>query len=95
MTMSRRVSAHVQTMFEVDYTRVSQIRARRKKEFADRGVNLTYLAFVAKAVAQNLRRHPILNAAVASDATIFRRDINLGFAVAGVGTDRTGGSACR
>jgi pyruvate dehydrogenase E2 component (dihydrolipoamide acetyltransferase) len=82
MVMSRRVSAHVQTMFEVDYSRVSQIRARRKKEFADRGVNLTYLAFVAKAVAQNLRRHPILNAAVATDATIFRREINLGIAVA-------------
>ena len=82
MVMSRRVSAHVQTMFEVDYSRVSQIRARRKKEFADRGVNLTYLAFVAKAVAQNLRRHPILNAAVAADATIFRREINLGIAVA-------------
>jgi 2-oxoglutarate dehydrogenase E2 component (dihydrolipoamide succinyltransferase) len=82
MIMSRRVSAHVQTMFEVDYSRVSQLRARRKQEFADRGVNLTYLAFVAKAVAQNLRRHPILNAAVASDATIFRRDINLGIAVA-------------
>ena len=82
MIMSRRVSAHVQTMFEVDYSRVSRLRARRKQEFADRGVNLTYLAFVAKAVAQNLRRHPILNAAVASDATIFRRDINLGIAVA-------------
>jgi pyruvate dehydrogenase E2 component (dihydrolipoamide acetyltransferase) len=82
MVMSRRVSAHVQTMFEVDYSRVSQIRARRKKEFADRGVNLTYLAFVAKAVAQNLRRHPIINAAVAADATIFRREINLGIAVA-------------
>ena len=82
MIMSRRVSAHVQTMFEIDYSRVSQIRSRRKKEFADRGVNLTYLAFVAKAVAQNLRRHPVLNAAVAADATIFRRDVNLGIAVA-------------
>ena len=82
MIMSRRVSAHVQTLFEVDYTRVSQVRARRKKDFADRGVNLTYLAFIAKAIADNLRRHPGLNAAVASDATIFRRDINLGVAVA-------------
>ena len=82
MIMSRRVSAHVQTLFEIDYTRVSQIRARRKKDFAERGVNLTYLAFIAKAIADNLRRHPGLNAAVSSDATIFRRDINLGIAVA-------------
>ena len=44
MVMSRRVSAHVQTLFEIDYTRISQIRARRKQEYADRGVNLTYLA---------------------------------------------------
>ncbi len=82
MVMSRRVSAHVQTLFEIDYTRVSQIRAKRKKEFAERGVNLTYLAFIAKAVADNLRRHPALNAAVAQEATILRRDINLGIAVA-------------
>jgi 2-oxoglutarate dehydrogenase E2 component (dihydrolipoamide succinyltransferase) len=82
MIMSRRVSAHVQTLFEIDYTRVSQIRARRKKEFAERGVNLTYLAFIAKAIAENLRKHPGLNAAVTADATIFRREINLGIAVA-------------
>lgn len=82
MVMSRRVSAHVQTMFEIDYTRVSQIRAKKKKEYAERGVNLTYLAFIARAVAQSLRAHPSLNAAVSNDATIFRRDINLGLAVA-------------
>jgi 2-oxoglutarate dehydrogenase E2 component (dihydrolipoamide succinyltransferase) len=82
MIMSRRVSAHVQTLFEIDYTRISQVRARRKKEYAERGVNLTYLAFIAKAVAENLRRHPGLNAAVAAEATILRRDINLGIAVA-------------
>jgi 2-oxoglutarate dehydrogenase E2 component (dihydrolipoamide succinyltransferase) len=82
MIMSRRVSAHVQTLFEIDYTRISQIRARRKKEFGERGVNLTYLAFIAKAIADNLRKHPSLNAAVSAEATIFRRDINLGIAVA-------------
>jgi 2-oxoglutarate dehydrogenase E2 component (dihydrolipoamide succinyltransferase) len=82
MVMSRRVSPHVNTIFEIDYTQVSQIRARRKQEFAARGVNLTYLAFIAKAVADNLRRHPVVNAAVGADATIFRRDINLGIAVA-------------
>ncbi|MFN8650509.1 MAG: dihydrolipoamide acetyltransferase family protein [Gemmatimonadales bacterium] len=82
MVMSRRVSAHVQTLFEIDYTRISQIRAKKKKEYADRGVNLTYLAFIARAIAQNLRKHPGLNAAVSGDATIFRRDINLGIAVA-------------
>ena len=82
MVMSRRVSAHVQTLFEIDYTRISQLRAKKKKEYADRGVNLTYLAFIARAIAQTLRQHPGLNAAVSSDATIYRREINLGIAVA-------------
>jgi 2-oxoglutarate dehydrogenase E2 component (dihydrolipoamide succinyltransferase) len=82
MVLSRRVSPHVNTIFEIDYTRVSQIRARQKKEYADRGVNLTYLAFIAKATADALRRHPGVNAAVSGESTIRRRDINLGIAVA-------------
>lgn len=82
MIMSRRVSAHVNTIFEIDYSRIVQIRAARKREFAERGVSLTYLAFIAKVVADTLRRHPGLNAAVTSEATIFRRDINLSIAVA-------------
>ncbi len=82
MVMSRRVSPHVNTIFEIDYTRVAQIRARNKKEFADRGVNLTYLAFITKVVADNLRKHPVLNAAVSGESTLFRRDINIGIAVA-------------
>jgi pyruvate dehydrogenase E2 component (dihydrolipoamide acetyltransferase) len=82
MVMSRRVSPHVNTVFEIDYARVAQIRSRKKEEFAARGVNLTYLAFIAKTVADNLRKHPGINAAVGSDATILRRDINLGIAVA-------------
>ena len=80
--MSRRVSPHVNTIFEIDYTRVAQLRAKKKKEYADRGVNLTFLAFIAKAAADALRRHPTLNAAVSGEGTILRRDINLGIAVA-------------
>ena len=82
MVMSRRVSPHVNTIFEIDYTRVAQVRARNKKEFADRGVNLTYLAFIIKVVADNLRKHPVLNSAVSGESTLFRRDINIGIAVA-------------
>jgi pyruvate dehydrogenase E2 component (dihydrolipoyllysine-residue acetyltransferase) len=82
MVLSRRVSPHVNTIFEIDYTRVSQVRARKKKEYADRGVNLTYLAFIAKATADALRRHAGVNAAVSGESTILRRDINLGIAVA-------------
>src|SRR6266550_911276 len=82
MVMSRRTSPHVNTIFEIDYTRVAQLRARKKQEYADRGVSLTYLAFIAKAVADGLRMHPSLNAAVSGESTVIRRDINLGIAVA-------------
>ena len=82
MVMSRRVSPHVNTIFEIDYTRVAQVRARIKKEYAERGVNLTYLAFITKVIADNLRKHPVLNSAVSGESTLFRRDINIGIAVA-------------
>jgi pyruvate dehydrogenase E2 component (dihydrolipoamide acetyltransferase) len=82
MVMSRRVSPHVNTIFEVDYTRVAQIRSRKKQEYTERGVSLTYLAFITKVVADNLRKHPVLNSAVSGESTLLRRDINIGIAVA-------------
>ncbi len=82
MIMSRRVSAHVNSLFEIDFTRVAQVRAARKKEYAERGVNLTFLAFIVKAVADTLRKHPVVNSAIMGDATVYRRDINIGIAVA-------------
>ncbi len=82
MVMSRRISPHVNTIFEIDYTRVAQVRARKKEEYAERGVNLTYLAFITKVIAGNLRKHPVLNAAVSGESTLFRQDINIGIAVA-------------
>jgi 2-oxoglutarate dehydrogenase E2 component (dihydrolipoamide succinyltransferase) len=82
MIMSRRVSAHVQSLIEVDYTRIAGLRAQWKSEFTERGVNLTYLAFVAAATARTLRRHRVLNAAIMGEATVYRGEINLGIAVA-------------
>ncbi len=82
MVMSRRVSPHVNTVFEIDYTRIVQLRAKKKQEYAERGVNLTYLAFITKVVADNLRKHPALNSAVSGERTLFRRDVNIGIAVA-------------
>jgi len=82
MIMSRRVSAHVTSFFEVDYSRVAELRRKQKAASAERGVNLTYLAFIAKACAENLRKHPVVNAAVSGDNIIYRRDVNIGIAVA-------------
>ncbi len=82
MIMSRRVSAHVHSLMEIDYTRIAGLRARKKAEYTERGVSLTYLGFIASAVAQTLRKHPVLNASVMGESTLYRRDINLGIAVA-------------
>src|SRR5947209_9471100 len=82
MVMSKRVSAHVASFFEVDFTRIAQLRAKAKQSYVERGVSLTFLAFIAKACAENLRKHPIVNAAVTADSTIYRADVNIGIAVA-------------
>ncbi|MES1259529.1 MAG: 2-oxo acid dehydrogenase subunit E2, partial [Gemmatimonadota bacterium] len=82
MVLSRRVSAHVNSIIEIDFSHVAAVRKRYKDVYAERGVNLTFLAFIVKAIADNLRKHPIVNAAVSGDNTIYRRDINVGIAVA-------------
>jgi pyruvate dehydrogenase E2 component (dihydrolipoamide acetyltransferase) len=82
MVLSRRVSAHVNSLIEIDFTHVAGLRKRHQASFAERGVKLTYLAFITKAVADTLRKHPVLNAAVSGDNTVYRRDVNIGLAVA-------------
>jgi len=82
MLYSRRTSAHVHSVFEVDFTRVAAVRQAHKAEFESAGVKLTYLAFIAKAIADALRAMPILNAAIDGDTVVYKKDINLGFAVA-------------
>jgi len=82
MIQSRRTSAHVTSFFEVDYSRIAELRAKHKASYAERGANLTYLAFIAKVCAEQLRAHAVVNAAVSGDTIIYRRDINIGIAVA-------------
>ena len=82
MILSRRTSAHVTSFFEIDYSRVAELRRKHKALYAERGVNLTYLAFIAKAAAENLRKHAVVNAAVSGDNIIYRHDVNIGIAVA-------------
>jgi 2-oxoglutarate dehydrogenase E2 component (dihydrolipoamide succinyltransferase) len=75
MVMSRRVSAHVASFFEVDFTRVAQLRGKATEK-------PTFLAYIVRACAQNLRKHPVVNAAVSGDSTIYRGEVNIGIAVA-------------
>ncbi|HEX4683402.1 MAG TPA: dihydrolipoamide acetyltransferase family protein, partial [Gemmatimonadaceae bacterium] len=83
MVMSKHTSAHVNSFFEVDFTRIARIRAKNRAEFEKQtGEKLTYLPFIIKAVADGLRAHPVLNAAVRGNEIIYRKPINIGIAVA-------------
>jgi 2-oxoglutarate dehydrogenase E2 component (dihydrolipoamide succinyltransferase) len=83
MALARKVAAHVTTVFEVDLTRVARIRNAMRKDFeAQSGQKLTYLPFILQAVCAQLKRHPMLNTAVAGTDIIYRKRINLGIAVA-------------
>lgn len=83
MTLARRTAAHVTSFFEVDLTRVSRIRQAMRKDFeAQSGQKLTYLPFILQAIGIQLKRHRVLNAAVAGTDVIYRKSINLGIAVA-------------
>jgi 2-oxoglutarate dehydrogenase E2 component (dihydrolipoamide succinyltransferase) len=82
MVLSKRTSAHVHSVFEVDYTRVSQIREAKKGEFERAGVKLTYMAFIAKAIVDGLRATPVINASIDGDNVVHHKSVNLGIAVA-------------
>jgi pyruvate dehydrogenase E2 component (dihydrolipoamide acetyltransferase) len=82
MVLSKRTSAHVHSVFEVDFHRVARIREEKKAEYERAGAKLTYLAFIAKAVCDALRRVPVVNASIEGDNIVYKKDINLGIAVA-------------
>jgi len=81
MLMSKRVSAHVTSVNEIDFERVVQLRRKMKGKYAEEGVKLTYGPFIMKAVVEALREYPILNASVDGTRIVYHRDINLGIAV--------------
>jgi len=83
MIQSKRTSAHVTAVIEVDMTRVVQLREKHKEEFLHReGVRLTYLAFIAHAAIRAIKDYPIVNAVMAEDTIIIKHYVNLGIAVA-------------
>ncbi|HEY8548722.1 MAG TPA: dihydrolipoamide acetyltransferase family protein [Vicinamibacterales bacterium] len=82
MVLSRRTSAHVHSVFEVDFSRVWKIREEKKAEYERAGAKLTFLSFIARAVVDALRAFPILNSSIDGDKIVYKKDINLGIAVA-------------
>ena len=83
MVLSRRTSAHVTTVYEIDMTRVARLRDEHRDEFYRRtGTKLTFMPFIFEAVNKGLRKFPIFNAQVSGEQIIYKQDINLGMAVA-------------
>jgi pyruvate dehydrogenase E2 component (dihydrolipoyllysine-residue acetyltransferase) len=82
MVASRRTSAHVHSVFEVNFSRVAQIREAKKAEFERSGTKLTFLSFIVKAAVEALRAVPIVNASVDGDTVVYHKDVNVGIAVA-------------
>jgi pyruvate dehydrogenase E2 component (dihydrolipoamide acetyltransferase) len=82
MVLSRRISAHVTSFYEIDFTTIADIRAAHKRAYEERGARLTFLGFMVKVIADNLRKHPIVNASVSGDTIIYRQAVNIGIAVA-------------
>ncbi len=82
MVASKRTSAHVYTVFEIDMTHVAQLRNKHKKAFEDQfGTKLSFMPFVMMAACKALRAYPVANASVDGDNIIYKQDLNLGIAV--------------
>jgi pyruvate dehydrogenase E2 component (dihydrolipoamide acetyltransferase) len=83
MLLSKRTSAHVTTVFEVEMTRVYDTRARQAEEFERRyGVKLTYTPFFVRAAVEALKEFPVVNSSVDGANIVYKREVNVGIAVA-------------
>ena len=82
MIQSKQTSAHVHTVFEVDFTNVEKLRRQNKEAYAERGVKLTAMPFIVQAVIAGLREFPILNSSMDENNVIYHREHNIGIAVA-------------
>jgi pyruvate dehydrogenase E2 component (dihydrolipoamide acetyltransferase) len=82
MVLSARTSPHVYSVYEVNFARVSALRDRKKAAYEAAGARLTFTAFIAKIAVEALRQFPIVNASIDGDNIVYKKDINLGIAVA-------------
>ena len=82
MVMSRQTSAHVHSVFEVNFSKVARAREAKKSEYEHAGAKLTFLSFIIKAAVDALRAVPVVNASVDGESIVYHKDVNVGIAVA-------------
>uniref|UniRef100_UPI003D7E56F4 2-oxoglutarate dehydrogenase, E2 component, dihydrolipoamide succinyltransferase n=1 Tax=Kineococcus sp. SYSU DK003 TaxID=3383124 RepID=UPI003D7E56F4 len=82
MKESLQNSAQLTTVIEVDVTRIAQLRARAKDNFAaTEGAKLTFLPFFVKATVEALKQHPSLNASIDGENIVYHGSENISMAV--------------
>ena len=82
MVLSAHTSPHVYSVYEVNFHQVSRLRDKKKAEYERNGSKLTFTAIIAKAVVDALRAFPVVNASIDGENIVYKKDINLGIAVA-------------
>ncbi len=83
MIESVRVSPHVTTVFEMDLHQIVKLREKHGAEFQKReGFKLTFTPFFIHAAVQAIKKHPIVNTSVDGYDILWKKDINIGCAVA-------------
>jgi len=82
MVMSAHTSPHVYSVYEVNFGRITALRQKKKAAYEAAGAKLTFTGFIAKAVVDALRQFPMVNASIDGENIVYKKDINLGIAVA-------------
>jgi pyruvate dehydrogenase E2 component (dihydrolipoamide acetyltransferase) len=82
MVLSAHTSPHVYSVYEINFGQVSALREKKKAEFEAAGAKLTFTAFIAKVAVDALRQFSVVNASIDGENIVYKRDINLGIAVA-------------
>ena len=81
MVVAKRIAPHVHSFIEIDFTVIDHVRKESKKKWEERGVRVSYTAFVAWAVSRVLRGFPQINGTVSGNSIIYRGSVNIGIAV--------------
>ena len=81
MVLAKRISSHVHSVIEIDFSAVDRIRREKKAGWAERGARVSYTAFVAWACSRILRDFPTVNGVISGRNIIYRGSVNIGMAV--------------
>jgi len=84
MHHAKATAAHFTFVEECDASRLADLRQRLLPEAERRGVRLTFLPFIIKAVTEALRKHPVLNSALdeRTNELVYKKYYNIGVATA-------------